>query len=179
VGDEPPDPDAERRVNECLESHVRLADAVAESLRRRHRLDPEDARDLSRDALLRVCLAHVVRPYPNVPGALTLAIQNMAVDDWRRRRRIACGVTIEDVECPAPWATDEVRLASEERTLRKIFCSFPEPTKAAMAEWALGTDFAQIGRELGMSEDKARNTVHNALKSARAQLKKRCPPPSP
>lgn len=150
--------------------------AVRERLVRNYRLSTDDAHDLVRDALMRVCIRHAERPYASLAAALETAASNRAKDGWRHRRRyLKCPFDDRLPSC-TPSVDDSVRFAQEERALEAALCQEDRVSERVVRLRIVeGMDFAAIGREHEMTADQARAYFHNAMRRIRRRFAAACP----
>ncbi len=156
---------------------VRLAaerSQVEGMLRSKHKLSEDDAKDAVGDAILKVCVAHSKRAYPNLGGALTTAAKYRAID-WKRRSRTVCGVDSVVPVCERA-APDEVAAVHQAlKILDAAYCLEREPERDIIYRRAFEEqDFATIGAAYGISADEARTIFHNAARRMAAKYAKAC-----
>jgi DNA-directed RNA polymerase specialized sigma24 family protein len=168
--------DAPSRFDGCIGQLMRGEEARAkQSVQQRYRLSPDDAHDLVRDALISVCVQHAEHGYVNLGAALQRAVQNRAIGDWRRNKRYpSCPI---DDQVPACDATDDgVRFDQEERAVAAAMCRL-HPVSRRIVKQRITEDagFDEIGREVGVPANEAKNRYDNAIKKLRAELGVACP----
>lgn len=145
--------------------------AVAQVCRGRQ---PCDAEDIVHEKLIDICLRHADTPYDNLIGAFRRAVRNARID---RLRSPFVFCTIE--EAPAacfvrhPEQDDGIRLPGERALLRRLWCGLDGVTQKIVTLRVMeGYSFREIGRQVGLTEAKAKNTHHNALKKLRREYEK-------
>ncbi len=146
---------------------------VGESVARQFRLSKEDATDVARDAMLKVCVRHAVQPYDRLAAALQMAAANKAKRSWRRQKRLAeCPledlIPVCDTRQPA-----EVRFESELRAATAALCQESALDDNIIQERVIDEDdFATIGARHGITADQARTRYHNAMNRVKTQAQK-------
>ena len=138
-----------------------------------------EADDIAQDALVRA-----VRSLPRfrpVRGGMEAWLWTIVVNVARRHRRLAFRreelwdrLRQHDRFATAPPADDAVLAGMGDPDLVEAVRSLPARSRAAVA-LRFGADlaFAQVGRELGISEPAARMAVHRGLQGLRARLKEK------
>jgi DNA-directed RNA polymerase specialized sigma24 family protein len=143
-------------------------------LEHRYRLSPDDAFDLVRDTVIDVCLAHARAPLASPGAVLHRSVRNNANTDWKRRKRVRCGISDELPSCtPAP--DENVRFAGEQARIEKALCAEDDVHRAAIyLRLHDGLEFAAIGGALKISEADARSKFNNALRRVQKRVRDAC-----
>lgn len=164
----------ERCVTELL---VRDEPMVRRSIQRRYRLSEDDAHDLVRDALISVCSRHAAEAYTGsgVGAALTIAAENRARDDWRRRRRYGRCPLDEQIPSCLVSGDNLARFNQEQLVAEAALCKEDSASQRIIRERVIeGTDFRTIGAALGLTEAEARTRFHNALRRVQKRVRDAC-----
>src|SRR3954453_15070501 len=121
---------------------------------------PNDADDAFQDTMLAALRAYpTLRDASNLRGWVLTIARNKALDLHRRRRHLA------DAEPPEPAAWDA---APADRELWRRGREPPTKQRAAIVgRFVADLPYADIGRELGCSEEAARRSVFEGLRNLR------------
>ena len=85
------------------------------------------------------------------------------------------GQPLDEIPCPVSPEDDSARMEFETQAMNHIFDGLSETARATINERARGKSFAEVGIALGVTEVKARDTFHNAIKKIQKELKDKCP----
>ncbi len=158
-------------VNELM---GREEQAVKQRIERLYRLSPDDAHDVVRDALINVCVRHATRRYERLGASLQTAAENRARDGWRQRRRYP-NCPLDDQMPSCSTADENVRLKSEDRAVEVALCKEDRFSERIIRQHLVeGMDYAEIGREHGLTADQVRGMYHNALRRVQKRVSTAC-----
>ena len=156
--------------DDCFTSLMPLVPEVRRTLRRDFRLNAYDADDVAMAALLTTCTATEVF---NRRSYFFQVARNQAKKDVMSRRRDASCAVLDDVRVAAELGCTlldppELRERKLAWLWDKVLCELDEHT-ARIVRSRLVDDlsFREAGKLWGMTEEKARNTFHNAVKKVR------------
>jgi DNA-directed RNA polymerase specialized sigma24 family protein len=157
----------------CMQQLMAESAQVQRSVGAKYRLTEDDAHDIVRDALVRVCVGHSGKRYTRLGAVLQIAAERRAIT-WAWRRRRQCEL---DVSLPAcsPGADELVRFPQEDALLDSALCEEDQATQTII--WLRvqeGLTFADVGARLGIPEDAARYKFNNALRRMRKRLADAC-----
>lgn len=144
---------------------------VATSVERQFRLSREDATDIARDAMLKVCSRHAVAPYDRLAAALQQAATNKARRGWSRQKRHGeCPLDERVPVCDLSQPRD-VWFDAELSAATAALCAETSLNDAIIRERVIDEDdFAEIGRRHGIGPDQARTRYHNAMNRVKARV---------
>lgn len=167
--------DSENLFDACLQELMGSDEPqVRRYIEREYRLAQEDAHDIVRDALVDVCVAHSRKRYEKLGAVLHTSAIRRATGDWRRRRHNRCAVDTELPSC-APTADEVFRFQQEERLVQAALCGEDRLSQDVIYLRVRDEkSFATIGRELQVSEEKARWTFNNAVQRIRIRVANVC-----
>lgn len=164
----------DQAFQDCFLQLKDLEPIVADRVQRDFRFSPDDAHDVVREALLRVCIRHSTVPYPNLAGALTVAARNRAID-WKRRSRTECGLDSQLPACDLSSPDENVRSKTETAVLSQAICQLPARAREILYSRAVdGEEFEPIGARYGLTADQARWEFHNATRRVAKAYRDRC-----
>lgn len=120
------------------------------------------------EALLATCVR--VPPPDNLAGYLTIVAKNRARRLIKHGRRFQCDNLQEPSYDYAPPA--EARERMLDVLWQTAMCELDEPTARVVRERLMSrASFRDVGRSLGLSEAKAKDTFHNGIKLLRKRLR--------
>ncbi len=145
---------------------------VGVSVARTFRISDDDATDIARDAMLKVCIRHAERPYDRLAAALQQAAMNTAKRSWKRGKRFAeCPIDDRLPRCN-PWEEPPVRFDSELQLARTALCKeSPLDQKIIERRVIDDVDFASVGADVGLTADQARTRYANAMNRVKARTR--------
>ena len=139
---------------------------VRTAIQKKFRLSEDDSNDLTMEALISVCTSNNLDNYNNLGAVLMTAARNNAVDFLEKRGKL--GDIGENPWPSCPFAnTDDIRLETEVRTMRKSFYRLDIKTQKALWMKASGYSHREIAKYLKISERNSRDLVGNGLKKLR------------
>lgn len=148
-------------------------DKVTALIERDFRLSPEDARDVVRDAMLKVCVRQARKAYENLGAALTTAARNRARSP-RRIRLTECALDIEIPLCVAP--SEPLLFRREQEVLNAALCTLPSRRRAIIEMHFFDEmSYPEIAATLGITAREAKDDGTNGIKQLRRAHANACP----
>lgn len=134
------------------------------------RLSQFDADDVAMEALLATCIR--VPPPDNLAAYLTTVANNRADRLLSSARRFQCDEISEGMLSCAHYSSPEAREVMLAALWQQAMCALDEPSARVVRERLLEqASFRDVGRKLGLTENKAKDTFHNAIKLLRKRLR--------
>ncbi len=135
---------------------------------------PEDAADLTAMTFERA-MTHLDTYRTDRSGVLPWLLRiarNAWVDQHRRQRiRLLPILAAQRMSDPRPGPDDQLVTSEQNRWVRSLVASLPEPTRDAIAlRYAAGLTSAEIAPIIGKSEDATRKLLGRAIQTIRGRL---------
>lgn len=145
-------------------------------LRRKFGLGPPEPDDLAQAAFARFAALNNKRDIPNPKAYLLLTARNLAIDAHRMTgtsQRLVANLAILDENHADPSSEDVVSSREELKHLAEIVATLkPKQRAAFLLNRVDGLSFAEVARQLNISESGARALVNRALEICVRGLRK-------
>ncbi len=162
-------------VTDCLhELANRDVPEVQRNVQIKFRLSNDDAHDIVYEALLNVCLRHVISKYTKLAAVLQTTAENRVLDGWRRRRYSRCASEERPPTC-APFVDEVARAQLLDRIFDDVRCHEDGVTQQIVDRHVREDEgFTEIDKALGLRPNEARWRWNNYINRAQIRLAKDC-----